>query len=221
MRIAIFGATGQTGLHIVFQALEAGHEVVAFARDWSVPFFARASTVLEKAYDIPQERLIPVTGTLTDQAAIATAIQGADAVVSVLGPSSNRPDFAISQGMANILSAMQQHKVRRLIVSAGAGVRDPQDRPKFIDRFFGTVLRLTSANVVADMEKTVALVRASDRNWTVVRVPMLTNGPATGQFKVGYVGDISPRITRADLAAFMLRQLSDTQFVRAAPAISN
>jgi putative NADH-flavin reductase len=208
MHIAVFGATGQTGLQLVQQALQAGHEVVAFARNPS-------------KLGISHERLHSVQGDISDKATVTTAIQGANAVVSALGPSSNKPDFAVSQGMTNILSAMQQHNVRRLVISAGAGVRDPQDNPKLVDRFFGIVLRLVSGNVVADMEKTVALVRASDRDWTVVRVPRLTNGPATGQYKIGYVGDIGTQITRADLAAFMLRQLSDTQFVRAAPAISN
>lgn len=208
MRIAVFGATGKTGRHIVEQALNAGHVVTALART-------------PGKLNIAHDRLSVVQGDLANPDAIARVVSGADAVISVLGPTNNKPERTISAGMRLILDAMRAHNVKRLIISAGAGVRDPLDKPKLIDRFFGLVLRLVSANVVADMEETVALVRASDRDWTVVRVPMLTDAPPTGSIKVGYVGDISPRISRADMAAFMLKQIEDKTYVGKAPAISN
>jgi len=124
--------------------------------------------------------------------------------------------------MDNILAAMRQHGVRRLIQSAGAGVRDPQDTPTLLHAFFGGLTRLLSPNVVADMEQVVDKVRHSGLDWTIVRAPMLTEGPATGRVREGYVGkDIGPRLTRADLAAFMLKQLETKTYVGQAPAISN
>lgn len=208
MKLAIFGGTGKTGQHLIRQALDGGHEVIALARTPS-------------KLALQHSRLQVVEGGILDIAAVDTVVKGADAVLSVLGPSNNKPEFLISQGMDNILAAMQQHDVRRIIVSAGAGVRDLQDRPKVIDRFFGVVLNLLSKNVAEDMRQTVAKVRASDRDWTIVRVPMLTDQPAQGTLKVGYVGDISPRVSRVDVAAFMLKQVDDRSNIRQAPAISN
>lgn len=208
MKIAIFGGTGKTGQQLVRQALDAGHTVTALARTPS-------------KLTIQHPQLTVVQGDLLNADSVGQVIQGADVVISVLGPPNNEPTFTISRGMDGILTAMRQHNVRRLIVSAGAGVRDPQDKPKVIDRFFGLLLGVLSKNVVADMKQTIDKVRASDRDWTVVRVPMLTDQPPQGSLKVGYVGDIGPRISRADMAAFMLKQVANGQFIGKAPAISN
>lgn len=208
MKLAVFGGTGKAGQHFVQQALAAGHEVIALAR-------TPAKMATQHA------KLQVVQGDILDAGSVAKVVAGADAVVSLLGPSSNAPEFTVSKGMDNILSAMRQHNVERIVITAGAGVRDPQDKPKFIDRFAGLLLNLISKNVVADMKQVVEKVRTSDRAWTVVRVPMLTDQPARGTFKVGYVGDITPRLSRADMATFVLKQLDEGQFVRKAPAISN
>lgn len=208
MKLVVFGGTGKTGKHIIEQALAAGHEVVALVRTPS-------------RMEIEDPRLHVVQGDILQADRVQQAVAGADAVVSVLGPSSNKPEFTISKGMDNILAAMRQQGVRRLIISAGAGVRDPQDRPGLIDRFASLALNIVSHNVVADMQQVVDKVRASDLDWTVVRVPMLTDEPAKGTLKVGYVGDITPRIARADMAAFMLQQIDSNKYIRKAPAISN
>lgn len=208
MKLAIFGGTGKTGQHLIKHALQAGHEVTVLAR---------TPSKLEAQGD----NLRIVQGDILDSASVEQTIQSVDAVLSVLGPSSNKPDFTISKGTDNILAAMQKHNVQRIIISAGAGVRDPQDKPKFIDKLAGAVLNIVSKNVVADMKQVVDKVRQSDKAWTVVRVPMLTDQPAQGTLKVGYVGDITPRISREDMAVFMLKQVDSTQYVKKAPAISN
>ncbi len=208
MKLAIFGGTGKTGKYLVQQALDAGHEVVMLART--------PSKVTAK-----DEKLTVVQGDILDAERVEDTIRGVDAVLSVLGPTNNKPEFTISRGMDNILESMKRNNVQRIIIAAGAGVRDPQDKPKFIDRFFGLLLRLLSKNILADMQQVVEKLRASDREWTIVRVPMLTDQPAQGTLTVGYVGDISPRISRTEMAAFMLKQLHDASYVRMAPAISN
>lgn len=209
MKLAVFGATGKTGRILVEQALAAGHTVVAFARTPS-------------KLDVDDERLRIVQGDIQDAAAVATAVAGADAVISVLGPTSNTPDYQISKGTANILSAMQQHGVGRLVISAGAGVGDPRDKPGLFDKFIKVLLQLFSRHVVADMARVVALVRASDLKWTVVRAPMLTDNPRGAEVRVGYLGQgVGPRLARADLAAFMLAQVDDDTYLRQAPVISN
>jgi putative NADH-flavin reductase len=208
MKLAVFGGTGKTGQHVIQQALDAGHQVTALARTPS-------------KLNIQHPSLSIIQGDVQNANCVAETIAGADAVISVLGPTSNKPEFAVSKGVDHILSAMRAHNIQRLIISTGAGVRDPNDKPKPVDRFFGLVLRVLSKNVVADMNEAIKKVRSNDLEWTVVRAPMLTDQPATGQLKVGYVGDISPRLSRADMAAFMLRQLENDTYVRKAPAISN
>ena len=209
MKLTIFGATGRTGHLLVEQALAAGHEVTAFARN---------PAKLGQTHD----RLRVVQGDLTNAAQIEAAIQGADAVLSVLGPSNNQATFEISRGTDLILSAMQKTGVRRLVISVGVGVRDPQDKPGVFDKMIGALLKATARNVLEDMTQAVAKVRASDRDWTIVRVPMLTDDPAKGDIKIGYLGGgVSARIARADMAAFILKQAGDRTYLRQAPVISN
>ena len=209
MKLAIFGASGRTGHPLVEQALASGHEVKALLRTPS-------------RLDLQHERLHVIQGDIQDAAKVAEVVAGTDAVLSVLGPANSQPTFTVSKGTANIIAAMQQHGVRRLVVSAGAGVRDPQDRPGLFDKGIGALIKLTSPNVYEDMVRTVNLVRVSDLDWTVVRAPMLTDAPAKGNVKIGYVGQgVGPRLSRGNLAAFVLSQANDTTYQRQAPVISN
>jgi len=211
MRLAIFGAAGRTGIHLIEQALAAGHDVAVLVR---TPANLTAFT--------QHERLTVLQGDARDPAKVAAAIAGAEAVVSVLGPTSNEPVFAVSKSVENILAAMKQHCVRRLVLSAGAGVGDPNDRPQFIHQFFNFLVKTLSRHVYEDMLRVVEILRGSAVDWTIVRVPMLTDGPRTGVFRVGYVGD-GPglRLSRADMADFMLQQLRETKYRRKAPVVSN
>jgi putative NADH-flavin reductase len=209
MNITIFGATGKTGQHLVGQALARGHRVTAFTRS-------------PEKLDREDERLQIVQGDIREPDRVQEAVQGADAVISVLGPTENKPVFAVSEGTEHILEAMERHGVERLIASAGAGVGDPKDDPGFLDRVVNFLLKLFSKWVFEDMKRTVEIIRGSDVRWTVVRVPMLTDQEPRGEVKVEYVGKgMGTRITRADMARFMLDQVDSDQYVREAPAVSN
>ena len=207
--LALFGATGRTGRHLLQQALERGYNVRVLARD-------------PGKLAVQSERLVVVRGNLKDAACVEEVITGADAVLSVLGPTSNEPTFEISQGTTTIIKAMKQHGVKRLVISAGAGVGDPGDAPKLFNKLINVALKATARNVYEDMLKTVATVRESELDWTVVRVPRLTDGPPTGQIKTGMVGKgTGVNLSRADMAAFMLQQVDDFRHLRQAPVISN
>lgn len=209
MKITIFGATGRTGQHLVEQALERGHEVTAFAR----------SPQKLAAY---RGRIAVVEGDVQDANAVQEAVAGADAVISVLGPTENTPDYQVTRGTRHILDAMKQHGVDRIVISAGAGVGDPNDEPRLFNKAINLLLKLFSRHVYEDMRRTVATVRDSDVDWTIVRVPMLTDDAPKGEVKVGYVGKgMGPRITRADVASFMLDQVGGDAYLHQAPAISN
>ena len=207
--LALFGATGRTGRHLLQQALERGYNVRVLARD-------------PGKLAVQSERLVVVRGNLKDAACVEEVITGADAVLSVLGPTSNEPTFEISRGTADIMSTMKRQGVKRLIISAGAGVGDPGDTPKLFNKLINVALKATARNVYEDMLKTVDQVRGSGLEWTVVRVPRLTDGPKTGQVRVGMVGQgTGANLSRADMAEFMLKQVDDGRHLRQAPAISN
>lgn len=209
LHVTILGGTGKTGRHVVEQALQAGHHVAVLARTPS-------------KLDIAHERLRVVKGDVQDPAAVAEAIEGSGAVLSVLGPTQNKPDYQVSRGTAHVIEAMKTHGVKRLVISAGAGVGGDGDQPKLFNHLISFVLKLAARHVLEDMTRTVAAVRSSNLDWTVVRVPMLTDDPATGTVRVGRVGvNTGPRIARADMARFMLEQLADATHVRASPVISN
>jgi putative NADH-flavin reductase len=209
MKIAIFGGTGRTGMFLVRFALDQGHQVVVLARD------PTKMTLIH-----PSLNTLP--GDVRDVAAVEQTVQGVDAVISVLGPAGNKPGLEISQGTGHILAAMQKQALRRLVITAGAGVSDPSDAPELFNRAMNLLLKLVAKNVLADMIATVDRVRVSDLDWTVVRLPMLSDGSKTGRIKVGYVGKgIGPRITRADIAEFLLVQLKDVTYIHQCPVISN
>jgi putative NADH-flavin reductase len=209
MKITIFGATGKTGQHLVQQALEAGHNVTAFARTPS-------------KLSINHAQLSVIEGDIQDEIKVEEAVAGADAVISVLGPTRGAREYAVTNGTKHMLAAMKKHNVRRLVISAGAGVGDSKDKPLLMNRVIDIVLRLISPKAVEDMTQVANTVRMSAVEWVIVRVPMLTDDPAGHHIKVGYVGkDMGYRLSRADMAAFMLKQTQDDTYLRQAPVISN
>jgi putative NADH-flavin reductase len=209
MKITVFGGTGKTGKHVVEQALAAGHTVTVLARN-------------PQKITVQNPQLHVVQGDIQDAAKVLEAVSGADAVISALGPTTNKPLLEVSKGMTNIIAAMRQKGVKRLIVTAGAGVRDPLDQPKLVDNFIVLALKTFNGNVYEDMRQVVEQVKASGLDWTIVRGPMLTDDAPTGTIRAGGVGkDIGTRLSRADFATFLLQQVSDGTWSRKAPAISN
>jgi putative NADH-flavin reductase len=209
-KIVIFGATGQTGIPLVQQALDAGHEVVAFVRTPS-------------KMTVQHERLTLVQGDVMNKADAEKAITpDTDAVVSVLAPTKNGPREVLSQGAENIIAAMNTAGGDRLIYMTGAGVTQPQDEPGVFDKFIKFMLKATAGDVLEHSEMAVKRVQASDLDWTVVRGPMLTNGPHSGQVRAGWLGgDVGSRLARADAADFMLREIEAREWVHKAPVVSN
>ncbi|MDZ4669253.1 MAG: SDR family oxidoreductase [Phototrophicales bacterium] len=209
MKIAIFGGTGKTGKHLVLEALNAGHDVTILARTPS-------------KLGIEHPALQIIQGDLANVSAIETTIAGADVVMSVLGPTPKQTPFAISTGITNILTAMKKHGVNRLVISAGAGVGDPNDKPKFVDRLAKVALKTLSKQAYEDMNRVVEIIKASDVQWTVIRVPMLTDQPKKNKIRMGYLGgDVGIRLSRADMAEFMLHKGLDKAHLHKAPVISN
>jgi putative NADH-flavin reductase len=153
---------------------------------------------------------------------VATAVADAEAVLSALGPGRNSAKDVMAVGMANIVAGMKQHEVRRLVVSTGAGVAAPQDRPTFMNKAISFLLKLISKDVLEDSLRGIQIVRDSGLDWTVVRGPMLVDSSRAGNYRVGFVGpDMGRTLSRANFAEFMLRQIEDDTYVQQMPVVSD
>lgn len=208
MNLTIFGASGKTGKQLVTQALDAGHTVTAFVRN-------------PARLGIQHERLRVVQGDGADEVAVARAVEGADAVISALGPVKDAPDGIQTAATKAIVAAMEQHGVRRLVSLTGAGVAAAEDRPKLINHLIKFALKTLAGSVLRDGEGHAEVIKGSALDWVIVRGPVLADGPHTGKYRVGWVGiNTGSRITRADLADFMLTQVSDNTYLRKLPMVS-
>lgn len=205
MRLTIFGATGRTGTHLVRQALDEGHNVTAVLRD-------------PARLGVPaHERLRVITADLADPASIGPAVEGADAVLSALGPRGRGPSTICEVGTRSIIEAMGKTGVRRLVVCSAAGAfPDAGDGP--VTRYVAKplVLNRILKHTFADLRRAEKEVRACDLDWTIVRPPRLTNKPPTGRYRTRT--DLNIRggrsICRADVATSMLALITDDSYVR-------
>jgi len=200
-RLIIFGATGGTGQEVVKQALNNGHKVtIIIRRALSFPF------------QHPQLKI--VQGDVLQLSTFAGEMQGKDAVISCLGVGSSRkPTTLYSEGIQNIVAAMELAGVDRLVcISAGALYVNKQ-MGFFVRLLTKLVLQKIFKEMYDDMRLMEVIVEKSKLNWTIVRPPMLKDTPLTGIYRTAIATHIKRpfSIGRADLAHFMLSILGDLQ----------
>ncbi|MGH9338855.1 MAG: NAD(P)-dependent oxidoreductase [Acidobacteriota bacterium] len=206
MKLIIFGSTGSVGRLLVKQALEQGHTVTAFARD------------LTKV-DIKHNNLQVVQGDVMDLASVEKAVQGHEAVLCSLG--AGRKGTVRSEGTRNIIRAMEKAGVRRLICQSTLGVGDSRGNLSVFWKYimFGLLLRPAYADHVSQENH----VRQSRLDWTIVRPGAFTDGEHTGQYRHGFPGTdktTKEKISRADVADFMLKQLIEGTYLHKTPGLS-
>jgi putative NADH-flavin reductase len=208
MRVLIFGATGATGRYLVSQGLEQGCQVTAFARDPS-------------SLTTNHPNLTIVKGDLSDGNSIANALNGVDAVISVLGNDTRKalfkPSHIISHSLPNIISAMQQGGVERLVFVTSFGV---SANMFWLEKL---LLKTLLGNLFADLPLQETLIKESGLNWTIVRPARLTNGPKTGEYRSGdiyiYIHPFTS-ISRVDVAAFLLEEVVSSEYQKKVVTIS-
>jgi putative NADH-flavin reductase len=198
MKVLVLGATGGTGSHVLRVALSAGHEVTVLVRDASTLDVTDGVRVL--------------TGDATSAEDVRAAVAGQDAVLNAIGSRNIRHPVEVEVGRA-LLPAMRDAAVDRLVVCSAFGVGDSQADANTLQRmFFHTVLgKVYAAKEVADAE-----VRTSGLDWTLVYPTRLTDDPATGSLATGerLPQGAGIHVTRADVARFMLAQLTDSTWSR-------
>jgi len=196
-RILVVGATGGTGREVVLQALAAGHDVTALAR---------TATRLP----IEHPKLRTIDGALPQDAALlSNAMAGQDVVISALGRGrSLASQRLIEQSVPAVLRAMRAHGVRRLIFTSAIGVGDAvRDIPFLPALFARTLLR----GLYADKIIGEGMVRESGLDWTIAQPAGLTDGIRTERYQAAERLALSgvPKISRADVAHFLLAQIED------------
>jgi putative NADH-flavin reductase len=208
--VVVFGSGGQTGKLIVDEALSKGYKVTAFMRH------PEKSPLL-------REGLTLFHGDVLDQRAVEQSLEGADAVVSALGWAKDSPKNLLTASGQTILNAMQKQGIQRFVTVLGAAVDDPTDPPATLSRrLIVSLIRRLEPDLLMDSQYLTEAIRASDREWVIVRVPRLANGPKTETYRYGQLDlGFGAIVRRADLAHFMVQQLTQNDFVRQAPMIAS
>lgn len=205
MKILVFGSTGSVGKIFVQQALDEEHHVTAFARN-------------PAAISITHPNLSVFQGDVRDQSAVERATPGHDAVVCILGAGKGT---VRAVGTRNIVLAMEKAGVKRLVCQSTLGAGDSRGNLNFFWKYimFGMLLR----KAYADHELQEKHVIQSNLHWTIVRPAAFTDGPKTGNYRQGFgtnANGLTLRISRADVADFLLKQLSGLTYLRKAPGQS-
>lgn len=207
-RLLIVGATGGTGRQLVAQALERGYVVTALVR--------RASRL---PIEHPQLRV--AEGDVLDDASVEAAVRGQDAVISALGHKRFFfPTRVLSEGTRNLLQAMEAHAVPRFVCMTSLGIGDSVGRMGLYYTLL--VIPFILPFYFWDKTRQERLIAASRIGWVIVRPGVLTNGPRRGAYRHGRdIGSVvwTVRISRADVADFLLNQLTDDTYLGAAPGV--
>lgn len=199
MKLLVIGATGPTGLEVVGQALKAGHDVTVYVRNPS---------------KIEAKGVRVVAGDAASATALERAVEGQEAVVSALGRrASFKSEQLILRSMQALAPAMQQRDVRRLILVSAFGVGESRRDAPFVMR---AMYRLMLSDIFADKKAAEDYLRATRLEWTFVYPTVLTDGPRTGQYRVGERLELKgiPKISRADVADFIVGELARNAYVR-------
>ncbi len=208
-RILIIGSTGGTGRRLVEQALERGYDVTAMARD-------------PAKIGIEHPSLSVVRGDVLDYYSVAAAVKGQDAVLSALGHKRFFfPTRILSHGTQNVLNAMQDKGVKRFVCETSLGIGDTVGRMGLLYTLF--VIPFILPFYFYDKTRQERLIAKSNLDWIIVRPGVLTNSAKRGVKHYGSnVGNFitGARISRADVADFMLDQLESGDYVGKSPGIS-
>lgn len=209
MKVAVFGATGTIGKHLITQSLEQGHKVTAFCRD---------STKLQ---EFKHSNLKTIEGDVFNPSDVDRAVQDQDVVIIALGSGKSRKSVVRSIGTKHIIAAMKANGVPRLICQSTLGTYESNKNLNFFWKhiMFGWYLK----QIFEDHELQEKYVLESGLDWTIVRPGAFTNGEKTEQYQHGFgpeAKSLKLKISRADVADFILKQLGSLHYMHQTPGLS-
>lgn len=213
MKIVVFGATGIVGKAVVNEALEKGHEVTVLTRN------ARKVTTRH-------ERLHVVEGDVMDRSIVHDVLKGQEAVIQTLGiggKGDGKPTTLVSEANKIIMAEMEQMNVKRLIAISVIGAGDSLTFLPWIYRKFVLPLFMKWFQVIIDDKNRMEpMIKKSQLDWTIVRCTTVKERSATGKVNATLDGKgLKFSISAADMAVFMVNQLTDSRFLKQSPTISN
>jgi len=199
-KVLIFGATGGTGKELVKQSLEKGYEVTAFVRS-------------PEKVEITQSNLTLFKGDVLNYDDVAKTMKGHEVVFCCLGaPASNKTKLR-TDGTSNIVKAMETHNIKRFICQTSLGFGDSKEVLPWHMKYI--IVPFILKRAFKDHETQEAVIEKSNTDWTIVRPGNMTNGNQTGNYKHGFLPTekIKLKVSRADVADFMLRQLDNIKYL--------
>ncbi|OWR27734.1 hypothetical protein CDO73_21330 [Saccharibacillus sp. O23] len=204
MRIAVLGATGRVGGHIVEYALRGGHEVSALVRD--------------RGKIDPREGLTVIEGNVLNEKDVKRVLEKADAVISALNTDGTT---TLSDSMPIILDVMHEFGIRRIVTIGTAGILQSRTEPDRL-RYESNESRRRSTRAAEEHRRVYELLSATDLEWTIVCPTYLPDGEYTGQYRVekDYLPEGGKEISVADTAEFAYRQIEDRSYVGARVGIA-
>lgn len=211
MKITVFGASGAIGRLVTKMALERGHSVTAYVRR-------------PDAFPAKTDGLSVVVGKLDDQVLIARAVEGADAVISALGPSLNPPGKStatpIADGHRLIVAAMEKNGVKRLVTLATPSLKARDDPKRFITWMPGAVAKALIPSAYRDIVSLGPILDDSKLDWTVVRI-VNPNAKHRSDAYGAWIGEGKARmsVSRENVAAFQLECAEKDLYVRKMPVV--
>lgn len=209
MKLAVFGGTGASGQLLIRAALAQGQTVAAYAR---------SPAKLPPAAD-----LTVMQGQLADADRVRQAIDGADAVISLLGPGRDKASIpTLVPGTHAIVDAMTDTGVRRLVATSTPSAPDPSDRRDLRLTLMITAIRYSMPTAYRAIVGMADAVRSSPLEWTLVRLPLLHDGTTTGAARPRRVGEPGGlRLSRTALAAFLLQEAHTPHWIGQAPLLAD
>ncbi|MFM2309206.1 MAG: hypothetical protein RLY87_1327 [Chloroflexota bacterium] len=210
MRIVIFGAGGRTGNHLVRLAVALGHDVTAFVRK-------------PNKLPLSHERMRVVVGDANDEFQVARAIQGGEAVISTIAPHQTAAEENHAYILNNILQSMERHQVKRIVTLSESLILDTTSLTGVVTTGMRRMFMTPShARWMRMSEQYSACLRASRLDWTLVCTHELTDEPFNGRYTVETRHKkTNVRVSRANVADFLLRIALNGSHIHETPIISN
>jgi putative NADH-flavin reductase len=198
--IIIFGATGGTGTELVQQALAKNYSVTAFLRN-------------PEKLNLKDDRLTIFKGNVLNSEDVEKAMEKKDVVLCTVGTSGMDKSFLRTKGTKNIVEAMEKLNIKRLICQSTLGFGDTKDVLPWHMKYI--IVPLFIKNAFKDHEEQEKVIEQSNLDWIIARPASLTNGDKTGNYKVDFnlKEKIKVKISRADVADFMLNQIAENQYL--------
>lgn len=213
MKIVVFGATGIVGKAVVNEALSKGHEVTVLTRN------ARKVTTRH-------EHLHVVEGDVADENVVRAVLKGQEAVIQTLGiggKGDGKPTSVVSEANEVIMTEMKRMNVKRLVAISVVGAGDSLTFLPWIYReLVLPVFMKWFQAIIDDKNRMEHMIRKSGLDWTIVRCTTVKDCPATGKVNATLDGKgLKFSISAADMAVFIVNQLTDNSFLKRNPTISN